>query len=134
MHCIFYLQEPHHLQLEKTFCCFCCRSGPLSATVSIPQGGYVCGQSIPVTADIENASNVGVDRLRLILRKVVVFKTKVPRQDMKKEKTIIAELSVGPVEAHGSKSLTQTIEIPPLPPSNLINCNIIDLDYELKVK
>lgn len=130
----FSLQEPHRLELEKSFCCFCCRSGPLAAIVSVPQTGYVCGQTIPIAAEIDNASNVPVDRLRLILRKVVVFKTNVPRHDTKKEKVTIAELSVGPVEAHGSKNWAQTMEIPPLPPSNLMNCNIIDLDYELKVR
>lgn len=121
------------LSLEKTFCCFCCKSGPLEADVMIPAGGYVPGQSIPITAEINNASNVKVDRLRVILRKTVVFKTNHPRRDMKKEKTTIAEISVGPVDEHNSKSVTQNIEIPPLPPSNLINCGIIDLDYELKV-
>lgn len=123
-----------NLSLEKTFCCFCCKSGPLEADVSIPVGGYVPGQVIPIKAEINNASNVKVDRLRVILRKTVVFKTNHPRRDMKKEKTTIAEISVGPVDEHNSKTVEQNVEIPPLPPSNLINCGIIDLDYELKVR
>lgn len=121
------------LNLEKSFCCFCCKSGPLKAEVIIPKGGFVPGESIPISAEIGNASNVKVDRLRVILRKTVVFKTNHPRRDMKKEKTTISEISVGPVEGHSSKNWQQNIEIPPLPPSNLINCGIIDLDYELKV-
>lgn len=121
------------LDLEKTFCCFCCRSGPLHAEVIIPAGGYVPGQTIPISADINNASNVKVDRLRVILRKCVVFKTNTPRRELKKEKTTIAEIAVGPVEVHSEQNYLQNIEIPPLPPSNLINCGIIDLDYELKV-
>lgn len=121
------------LDLEKSFCCFCCKSGPLHAEVLIPAGGYVPGQSIPITADVENASNVKVDRLRVYLRKTVVFKTNHPRRDMKRDRVTIAEISIGPVEAHSSKNLQQNIEIPPLPPSNLINCGIIDLDYDLKV-
>ncbi|XP_031621450.1 arrestin domain-containing protein 17 [Contarinia nasturtii] len=128
------LKEPMALNLEKSFCCFCCKSGPLKAEVIIPCGGYVPGQSIPITADITNASNVKVERLRVILRKTVVFKTNHPRRDLKKEKTTISEISVGPVEEHSSKNWQQNIEIPPLPPSNLINCGIIDLDYELKIE
>lgn len=99
----------------------------------IPYSGYVPGQIIPITAEINNASNVKIDRLQVILRKTVVFKTNHPRRDMKKEKTTIAEISVGPVEVHSTKYWQQNIEIPPLPPSNLVNCGIIDLDYELKV-
>lgn len=106
----------------------------MSAIILIPATGYVPGQSIPITAEVDNASNVNVDRLKIILRKCVEFKTNTPRRDIKKEKTTIAEIAIGPVAAHDSKNLQQNIEIPPLPPSNLINCGIIDLDYELKVK
>lgn len=131
-HIKYSFQEPMKLELEKSFCCFCCKSGPLAVTILIPFSGYVPGQNIPITAEVDNASNINVDRLKIVLRKIVVFKTNTPRRDMKKDKITIAEISVGPVEAHGSKTWQQNIEIPPLPPSNLINCGIIDLDYELK--
>lgn len=64
---------------------------------------------------------------------MVVFKTNTPRRDTKREKTTIAEIGVGPVEAHGSNTWLKNVDIPPLPPSNLANCGIIDLDYDLKV-
>lgn len=122
------------LDLEKSFCCFCCRSGPLHAEVMIPAGGFVPGQSIPISIDVSNASNVKVDRLRVALRKTVVFKTNHPRVDQKRDRITISEVSVGPVEEHSSKNENFNVEIPSLPPSNLMNCGIIDLDYDLKVK
>lgn len=122
-----------HLELEKTFCCFCCKSGPLSASIHIPVSGFVPGQSIPINADIDNGSNVDVERLKIVLRKVLEFKTNQPRRDVKKDKITIAEVAVGPVSAHSTKTEDLNIAIPPLPPSNLLNCSIIDLDYELKV-
>lgn len=91
------------------------------------------GQGVPVHAEVDNASNVTVNRLKMMLRKVVTFYTNTPRRDIKKEKVIISELSVGPVEQRGSNSWSQTLNIPPLPPSNLVNCGLIDLDYEIKV-
>lgn len=123
-----------HLELEKTFCCFCCKSGPLAASIHIPVSGFVPGQSIPINADVDNGSNVNVDQLKIILRKVLEFKTNTPRREIKKDKITIAEVAVGPVEAHSTKTQVLNIEIPPLPPSNLLNCSIIDLDYDLKVK
>lgn len=120
--------------MDKTFCCFCCKSGPLEAVVSIPARGYVSGQTIPVAIEVDNASNVGVDRVKVTLRKTVVFKTNTPRRDLKREKEVIAELSVGPVEAGKSKNWGEKINIPSLPPSNLANCGLIDLDYDLKVR
>lgn len=122
------------LDLEKSFCCFCCKSGPLHAEVIIPTGGYVPGQSIPISIDVDNASNVKVDRLRVALRKTVVFKTNHPRRDTKRDRVTIAEVAVGPVEEHSSKNENFNVEIPSLPPSNLMNCGLIDLDYDLKVK
>jgi len=40
---------------------------------------------------------------------------------------------LGSVESHGTSNWTQVLKVPPLPPSNLNNCSIIDLDYDLKV-
>lgn len=119
--------------MEKNFCCLCCASGPLEAQVTIPARGYVPGQSIPVTAEINNHSNVKVDRLRIILRKRVEFRTQHPRVESRIEKAVINEFSVGPVGKNETKNMQQNIEIPSLPPTNMENCGIIKVDYELKV-
>ena len=121
------------MELEKSFCCFCCKSGPLSTIVSVPVTGYVSGQTIKLMIECDNASNVKVNSVKCTLRKVVAFYTNQPRRETKKDKITIAEISVGPVEGHGSNSWHPEMEIPPLPPSNLVNCGLIDLDYELKV-
>lgn len=127
------VKDPFKLELEKTFCCFCCKSGPLAVIVSTPVTGFVSGQIIPITAECDNASNVHINVVKFLLRKVVAFHTHQPRRETKKDKITIAELSVGPVPPNDSKTWTQQLEIPPLPPSNLVNCGIIDLDYDLKV-
>lgn len=67
------VKEPFKLNLEKSFCCFCCRSGPLSLVVQLPVTGYVSGQTIPILAECDNASNVKVNAVKFILRKVVSF-------------------------------------------------------------
>lgn len=128
------VKEPFKLELEKSFCCLCCTSGPLAVIVGVPVTGFVSGQIIPVTAECDNASNVRVNSIKLILRKTISSHVHTPRRATKVDKAIIAEISVGPVEAHGSHTWNQQIEIPPLPPSNLVNCSIIDVDYELKVE
>lgn len=46
----------------------------------------------------------------------------------------MSEVSKGPVEAGGTADYVQELNIPPLPPSNLNNCRIIDLEYNLKVE
>jgi hypothetical protein len=56
--------------VEKRFCCLCCESGPLTMVLSLPVTGYVPGQDIPVTIEIDNASDVCVTNVRCRLKKV----------------------------------------------------------------
>ncbi len=68
------VKEAFKLNLEKSFCCFCCRSGPLALVVSLPVTGFVSGQTIPILAECDNASNVKVNAIKFTLRKVVAFR------------------------------------------------------------
>ncbi|XP_047003362.1 arrestin domain-containing protein 17 [Schistocerca americana] len=127
-------KDPVKKETEKNFCCCCCKSGPLSLVMSIPVGGYVSGQIIPVTVEVDNASNVNVDNVYCALRKVVTFKATSPQRTERKDKVTIAEQNFGSVAGGGSNTWCEQITIPPLPPSNLNNCNIIDLEYDLRVE
>ncbi|KRG00837.1 uncharacterized protein Dmoj_GI23546, isoform B [Drosophila mojavensis] len=128
------VKEPFKLELEKSFCCFCCRSGPLTVVTSIPQTGYVSGQILPITCEVDNTSNVNLTAVKFELRKLVTFHTNQPRSEKRESKVIIAQLSVGPVNAGESRTFSQQMEIPALPPTNLLNCGIIALDYDLHVE
>ncbi|XP_039969918.1 arrestin domain-containing protein 17 [Bactrocera neohumeralis] len=128
------VKEPYKLELEKSFCCFCCRSGPLSVITTVPVTGYVSGQTIPITCECDNASNVGITSVKFILRKRVTFQVNQPRAEKKQSKITISELSIGPVAGGETRTFTQQLEIPALPPTNLLNCGIISLDYDLHIE
>lgn len=128
------VKEPFKLELEKSFCCFCCKSGPLAVITSIPQTGYVSGQILPITCEIDNASNVNLTAVKFELRKLVTFHTNQPRSEKRESKVIISQLSIGPMNAGESRTFSQQMEIPALPPTNLLNCGIIALDYDLHVE
>lgn len=127
------VKDPFKLELEKKFCCFCCASGPLSLIVHVPVTGFVSGQSVPVTIECDNASNVGVEKITINLRKLLAFHVHTPRRETKRKKELVTTISMGPVEAGNSQTWQQFLQIPPLPPSNLVNCGIIDVDYDIKV-
>lgn len=57
-----------------------------------------------------------------------------PSTSTRKTKDVILTVQEGPAPAGTTKNWNLTMEIPPIPPSNLVNCNIIDLDYDLKVR
>ena len=55
-----WLQEPVKIENNKYFCCCCCKSGPLTLVTCLPARGYVSGQIIPMTIEVDNASKVPV--------------------------------------------------------------------------
>ncbi|CAD6242599.1 GSCOCG00009532001-RA-CDS [Cotesia congregata] len=126
--------EPVNLEMSKTFCCLCCGSPPLKVNIMMPVKGYVPGQAMMIRVNVENHSGIVVDTIKLILRKIVTFKANNPRFETKTEKIMIAEVSKGPVEGNATSDYQQKLDIPPLPPSNLTNCGIIDLEYNLKIE
>ncbi|XP_011169897.1 arrestin domain-containing protein 17 [Solenopsis invicta] len=132
-------QEPRATELvqqemSKTFCCLCCGTPPLTVNFSLPARGYVPGQSMPIKINVENASNIRVNTIKLVLRKIVTYRATTPRTATKTDEIVVTEVSKGPVEAGGTADYEQHLDIPPLPPSNLTNCHIIDLEYNLKVE
>ncbi|XP_069695121.1 arrestin domain-containing protein 17-like [Periplaneta americana] len=127
-------KEPVKKEVSKHFGFCCWKSGPLTMTLSLPVGGYVPGQDIPITVDIENGSDVPIREVKCTLRKLLTFTVTNPNKSTKKDKITIGELVLGSVEPHATNNWTEILKVPPLPPSNLNNCSIIDLDYDLNVK
>lgn len=64
----------------------------------------------------------------------MTFRATTPHSDSRTEEIVVTEVSKGPVEAGGSADYEQHLDVPALPPSNLANCRIIDLEYNLKVE
>lgn len=125
---------PVQLEETKYFCCCCCRSGPLSYMAYLPAKGYVPGQDIPVTIEIENGSDVKVREVTCELLKIVSYHCTSPRGS-KEESMVVAELKFqGPVAGHESKTWSANMRIPSVPASMLQSCSIIDITYKLIMK
>ncbi|KOB63269.1 Arrestin (Or S-antigen), partial [Operophtera brumata] len=77
--------------------------------------------AIPVQIDIENKSNVQVHLVKVFLRKVVTYRATTPSAAMKKTKDIVLTIQEGPAPAGSTKHWSVQMEVPPIPPSNLIN-------------
>lgn len=64
----------------------------------------------------------------------MTFRATTPHSDSRTEEIVVTEVSKGPIEGGGSADYEQRLDIPAVPPSNLANCSIIDLEYSLKVE
>ncbi|KAL1139742.1 hypothetical protein AAG570_006720 [Ranatra chinensis] len=127
-------KDPVKIEDEKNFCCFCCTSGPLQLVVSLPHSGYVAGQSIPLTIEVDNASNVEVDKIICKLKKEMKWIANNPRRNEKRQKDELVKLSLEGVRCNGSKSWTQQLTVPSdMPFVNFEPCSIIGIDFSLKV-
>jgi len=126
-------KEPVKLEIEKSFCCCWCKSGPLTLVVNLPYSGFVPGQHIPVTLEVDNASNIRVDNVVVRLQKVLSWKAREPKTKEREDNVEIVKVSLGAVETNSSQTYTQELSVPVMPPCNLDQCSIIHCKYTLQV-
>lgn len=89
---VYLFQNPAKQEKNKTFCCFCCASGPLTLVAYVPRTGFAKTEAIPITVEIDNASNVKVESVKAALCRVIsilstiyrfrVFTCNVPKRDI----------------------------------------------------
>ncbi|XP_069691681.1 arrestin domain-containing protein 17-like isoform X1 [Periplaneta americana] len=128
-------REPFKVEDSKHFCCCCCKSGPLTLVTVIPARGFVPGQSIPLTVEVDNASNVNIYEVVCELQKIVTYHSTSPQRKIKKDHVDVCRMNLdGSVAEGDSKTWAAKMNIPALPPSGLLKCSIIDIEYLLKVK
>nr|XP_012140477.1 PREDICTED: arrestin domain-containing protein 2-like [Megachile rotundata] len=108
---------------------------PLSVSMSLPVHGYVPGQTIPIKIDMNNPSTVALKKIRIVLKKVtvsIVVVTYHSTEKSRKHKEIVVEVEQ-PVNKN-SDTYDVTFDVPAVPPTGMIHCNIIDVLYTLKVE
>lgn len=127
-------KEPHNLKLDKSFCCFCCRSRPIYVTTKLLHTGYVSGQAIPITCKVENESNMRLNGVKFELHKNVLFQTTRPRTQKRTSNAVLAQVWTEPIDSREERTFQRQITIPQSLPPNITNCKIIKLDYLLQVE
>ncbi|XP_011700743.1 PREDICTED: arrestin domain-containing protein 2-like isoform X1 [Wasmannia auropunctata] len=120
--------------VESNFCCLCCFNlGTMKARIRIPTRGFVPGQSIETTVNLDNTSRVNVTKICAKLERTLDFHARSPYSVTKTDKALVkAEQTQRPLIQQGGIVLLQ-LRVPPIPPSQLENCSIIDQKYTLRV-
>ncbi|BFZ02490.1 hypothetical protein BsWGS_05529 [Bradybaena similaris] len=116
---------------QKTLCCLCCKSGPIQASFHIDRSGFVPGEAVQLFAEISNATNRKMDKSYVNLKMVTTYHATTKSKIQVRE---VARLTRPAIEAHGSDQWNgEQLVIPPLPPSYLVGCRIIDVRYILQL-
>lgn len=123
------------MPLKKELSSFHGSAGIFRAVVSLPATGFISGQAIPMTIDIDNESSVRVDRIRAVLKRkeeIIFIKGDIYKDQRSSRK--VAEISFDEaIEPKSSKKIKQLLVVPSLQPT----CNIpytMSWYYELKVE
>lgn len=128
------LRLPLKMDTLKMFCCGFLKSKPLFLSASVPMGGYVAGQAINVSIEINNESRVDVEDVRASLKKIVRYNALIPHVRTKEERTTEAEIRCGGIKRRSKMAYTQQLFIPAVPPTNINYCRVLNVSYEVQVK
>ncbi|KAK6180227.1 hypothetical protein SNE40_012419 [Patella caerulea] len=112
---------------EKTLCCLCCKSGPISCMFKLNRLGYVPGEVIPITGEINNGSRRKMTSSFADIRMTVQYHATIKTRTRWNS---VSKISHGAIEPGDSDMWNgDHLPIPPLPPSGLRGCRIIDIKY-----
>lgn len=128
------LKIPTKMEIVDTFYCGFCKTAPLFLAASIPMSGYVSGQSINVSVEINNESRIDVEDIKITLKKIILYNSQTPRTNTKEEILNEAEIRCGGVQKRNKTKFDQKLVIPAVPPSNLNYCRVLNVSYEIQVQ
>ncbi|KAH8250411.1 arrestin domain-containing protein 3 [Drosophila bipectinata] len=129
------LRVPAHSETSKTYCCWPCRSDPLSLQLTVPQTGFVPGQSIPLSVLVTNESHIPVEQLVVTLVMLVTYHTKPPSMpNSTSERVVVNTLKGDPVQRNCKKLYSYEIKVPATPPTCFNVCGIIQIAYQVEVE
>jgi hypothetical protein len=120
---------PERFEAEKTLCCMCCASGPITMNASIPKTGFTLRESFSLHVSIENGGSREVTLDASICQKVIY---RAQGHQRTNNKTLVSYAS-DPIEPHASREWDPTIEIPVTEIIHEGSCENIEMHYSLVV-
>ncbi|KAK5931745.1 hypothetical protein CgunFtcFv8_003516 [Champsocephalus gunnari] len=121
--------EPSSSAVTQQFTYLLVKTGTVVLKAQTDLKGYTQGQIIQVLAQIHNQSGKSTGNMAASLMQRVTYETKRPTHDVR----TIAEVEGGVVKAGKESEWKEQIIVPPLPQSSLIGCDLIKMDYYVKV-
>ncbi|KAG7480421.1 hypothetical protein MATL_G00055910 [Megalops atlanticus] len=123
------IEKPNSSGTSKKFTYLLVKTGTIVLKARSDQRGYIPGQVIKLSAEINNKSGKDTGCVVASLVQKVTFKTRRPISDLR----TIAEVEGAGVKAGKHAEWKEQIIVPPLPQSGLNGCSLIDIQYFLQV-
>lgn len=126
------LQQPFYCEAEERVRTNRCtgQTGTLACRVRLDRGGFVPGESILVSASVDNATKVQVKRTRCVLAETVEYRAK--DKIVQAETRELACVERGKIAPRATDVWKrEMLRIPALPPTNLRGCHLIKISYDV---
>lgn len=131
------LKYPKRDDTSKTFCWFficCLGTSPLVISATIPYSGFVPGQKIPLSIEMNNQSHVDVRSTKITLKGLHTFNFEYPSTCKQTEKYRLDYKLAAGVKSGKSVKLDEFLKVPEmLNPSNEAQCKVFQITYVIKV-
>ncbi|XP_014478278.1 PREDICTED: arrestin domain-containing protein 2-like [Dinoponera quadriceps] len=119
-------------EVYRSFCCLCFNQGSIKVRFRLPTTGFVPGQSIETIVSLENRSSVDVSRICVKIERSLELHAKSPYHLTKTFKEIVkGKQTMGPFGVESD--IVSQLQVPPIPPSQLEHCGIINQKYNVRV-
>uniref|UniRef100_A0A3P9IUV3 Arrestin domain containing 1a n=1 Tax=Oryzias latipes TaxID=8090 RepID=A0A3P9IUV3_ORYLA len=116
-------------EVSQQFTYMLMKTGTIVLRAQTDMKGYTPNQIIQVMANVHNQSGKSTGNISASLVQRVTYEMKKPIHDIK----TIAEVEGGSVKGGKEMEWEEKIIIPPLPQSSLAGCELIRIDYYVKV-
>lgn len=126
------LRSPLKTEITKSFF-FGMSSKQLFISAEIPMSGYVSGQTVPITIRVNNDSKVDIEETKVSLKKYIFYNSQTPRRKTRERIESAAEVKYAGVPAKSKGHIEAQLVLPPVPPTNIIFCRVLQVSYEIHV-
>lgn len=124
------ITQPKSYSDEKTVCCFCCASGPITLDANLSKQAVVPGETITITARLTNNSNVNIEGVTFEMKQKFTFKTLQPSEDTKVEEFPLLNVAKEGLGAHGEHTYDFKVELPStMVVPNFDQCSLFKCEY-----
>ncbi|XP_017035528.1 arrestin domain-containing protein 2 [Drosophila kikkawai] len=123
---------PVQARSEKTFGVWPFRSSPLSLELTLPQTGFVPGQTVPLKVLVGNDSSIRVHEMKVGLAMMITYYSDLS-SGTNAERISVAKLKADGVMRNSRKMYDFQLLIPSTPPTSMHLCRIIKIGYQIEV-
>lgn len=126
------LRSPLRNEISKTFF-LGFGSKILFIQAEIPISGFVSGQSVMIAIKINNETNVDVEEIKVCLKQIILYNSQTPRRKTRERIETAAEVRHAGIAAKSKGFVNSQLTIPPIPPTNVAFCRILQISYIINI-